>query len=93
MIPPAACSLPAPRALSPAVTASPWPRGAGAGGCAPALRTFSSGLSGSPDPGLPGRRRRREREELCDRRPPTDPGAGTGELRAHHTPAGLESAS
>ena len=33
MIPPAACSLPAPRALSPAVTASPWPRGAGAVHC------------------------------------------------------------
>lgn len=53
------------------------------------MRTFSSGRSGSPDPGLPRRRRRREGEELCDRRPPTDPGAGTGELRAHGTPAGL----
>lgn len=87
-IPPAACSLPALPALSPAVTASPRPRGAGAGGCAPALRTFSSGRSGSPDPGLPRRRGRRDGEELCGRRPPTGRGAGTGELRAHRTAPG-----
>lgn len=88
-IPPAACWLPALLALSPAGTASPRPRGAGAGGCAPALRTFSSWRSAGPDPGLPRRRGRRDGEELCGRRPPTDRGAGTGELRAHRTPPGL----
>ena len=53
------------------------------------MRTFSSGRSAGPDPGLPRRRGRRDGEELCGRRPPTDRGAGTGELRAHRTPPGL----